>query len=149
MRQVNAEEAVIPLRTVVVLIAVVLSVSAGAVGLAWSAKGQWDDTQRDIRDLKNQVIVFNQTVIDKGKARDEQLKAIGNQFGDVNGRIDTLRKIVTDLATAQDGAHDETMKKIASVEATAANAAAQAQAAAQQIARFKCIVKPKDCAPTP
>lgn len=159
-RQVNAEEAVIPVRTVVILIAVVLSVSAGAIGLAWSAKGQWDDTQTAIAKLKEQVEKtgaavakavndFNQTVVDKGKARDTQFQAIGDQFGEVNGRIDTLQKTVTELADAQDSAHDETMKRIASVESTAANAARQAQAAAESIAHFKCVVRPKDCQPAP
>lgn len=163
-RSVNAEEAVIPLRTFVLILWVaiiaVISGAAVVVGVAWTARGRWDDTQTAISDLKLEVektgallteavVTFNKTVVDKGKARDDQLKAIGDQFGEVNGRIDTLQKTVTDLADAQDSAHDETMKRIASVESTAANAGRQAQAAAESIAHFKCVVRPKDCQPAP
>lgn len=139
-RPVNAEEATIPLRTVVVIMVMIGSAALAAGGVLWSARGQWDDTQRDIRDLKNAVVGFNQTVIDRSKARDKQIADLGE-------RIDNL-------ATQQNSAHDETMQKIAEVDtkasqalSAAASAAAQATAAAQSMARFKCQIFPKNCEP--
>lgn len=139
-RTINAEEAVLPLRTVVIL----LGMALGATTLLWSARGQWDDTQQAIHDLSKKQTDLQTYIADlivtKGGARDAQVVQI-------NGRIDDLSKQFTALAQAQSDAHDETMKKIAQASAQAAAAAAQAQSAAEAMAHFKCQLLPKLCIP--
>jgi outer membrane murein-binding lipoprotein Lpp len=132
-RPFNAEEAVLPVRTVVILIGICL----GATGLFWSARGQWDETQSAIQTAQASINLLSKEQVDfrasladlilkKGAERDAQfgkvnatLTDLGNSLNasviDLNTKIAGLNDKIAALRANADGSHDETVSAIGQI----------------------------------
>lgn len=125
-RPYNAEEAVLPLRTVVVLIGMCLA----ATGLFWTARGQWDETQNSIQTTQASLnllskeqadfrVYMGDLILKKGAERDAQFSKVNASMADLGNSLTAsvadLNTKITALRANQDGSHDETVAAIGQI----------------------------------
>lgn len=138
-RQINAEESVLPLRSVVILIVGLLSLMGAAITVTSIATGQWDKTQTAIANVQATAdkAVKDQTefrtyiaslILTKGTERDAQLAKINSSIinlstsldsnvADLNVKVADLTAKFATLRTIQDSTREETAKTIKEIRA--------------------------------
>lgn len=145
----NLEKAFLPVRTVVLLGFGLL----GVMGLLWSARGQWDDTQTAIKGTQTTLdkLVTDQTkfqdymaalIAKKGTERDAQFKQVNASITDLGNNLtlsvaDLNAKIIQ-LKVLQEGSNTETASTIASIQR-------QIDSILRDIAAMKCKLPGFEC----
>ena len=144
-RPVNAEEAVLPMRTVVIIVLGCL----GVTGLFWTARGQWDDTQQAIQETHKSIDLlakeqadFRQYIADlivkKGAERDAQFAKVNGIISDLSGSVTDLNAKIAQLKSTQDSSHDDTVAAITAIRGQIDNIV-------KDVAVMKCKLPGNDC----
>lgn len=147
--KVNLEDGVLPVRTVVLIFFGIL----GMMGLLWSARGQWDDTQSAIKGTQTSIDKLGteqekfrsyiaNLIVEKGNERDNQFKQVNSSISDLGNNLTTsvadLNAKIAQLKAATDGTHGETAAAIMGIQH-------QIDSILKDIAAMKCKLSGFEC----